>query len=350
MIRLNCRFFRKKLNNFPLPKTFEIIEDECQLEAVKPIYLPDDLEKVKQVPFGISVEQEMREFHKTTYKSGPFYRYTLENIFILKNRIYFEGNEYLLNPLEKALRIYNSDDVVEYNEAAFSSMRISTVFFGHWLHEELMLIDYLQGKQKIITSSPDTPQKKEISHFFELQYSFQPLAKIKVADMHEGWQHSLIYRNILSKYKRKICSLASQKTTSRLKLVYLKRGDSAEKRNLENEKEMLETMSVAYDVECFVAESTPIKVLYSEIYNADVILSIEGSQLAHGIIAGKPGAVLACIQPPFRFYNPFKNYCADAGLKYAIFVAEHGLSNSGFYVDLERFKEFFYMLEEELQS
>ena len=103
MIRLNCRFFRKKLNNFPLPKTFEIIEDECQLEAVKPIYLPDDLEKVKQVPFGISVEQEMREFHKTTYKSGPFYRYTLENIFILKNRIYFEDNEYLLNPLEKHL-------------------------------------------------------------------------------------------------------------------------------------------------------------------------------------------------------------------------------------------------------
>lgn len=350
MIRFNCRFFRKKINNFPLPTTYELIEDECTLETVKPIYLPGDLEKVKQVPFGIPLDQEIKEFHKSTYKSGPFFRYTLENIFILKNRIYFEDNEYLLNPLEKALRIYNSDNVVEYNEAAFSSMRISTVFFGHWLHEELMLIDYLQGKQKIITSSPETPQKREIGHLFELQYAFQPLAKIKVVDMHEGWQHSQIYRNILSKYKNKICSLAPQKTTSRLKLVYLKRGNTAEKRNLENEKEMLEAMEAVYDVECFVAESTSIEVLYTEIYNADVILSIEGSQLAHGIIAGKPGAVLACIQPPFRFYNPFKNYCADAGLKYAIFVAEQGLSSSGFYVDLERLKEFFYKLEEELQS
>lgn len=337
MIKFNFRAFRKKIDKFSIPHHCDLIEDKEVLESRVPIYLEKNLDKVKGVPFGIPLVDEFKEFNSSTYNSGPFYHYELNDLIIIKNRIYFEKYEYQLNPLEKTLRVYNSNNFEEYEKAAFSSMRISTVFFGHWLCEELILIDYLQGNENIVSSSPPTAQKKEIMTLFDLKYHATSFARIKSATMYEGWQHTKTYNDILRKYKEKISFLTLKQTSMRQKIVYLKRGKTASKRILENENKLLQMLSNNFDVKDFVAESTPITELYSAIYSADIILSIEGSQMAHAIIAGKPGSVLVCIQPPLRFYNPFKNYCSDAGLHYAVYVADQGLNKEGFIVDLDEF-------------
>lgn len=197
MLNFNLRLYRKKIDNFPNPVEFEVIEKQRVLETQVPIYLEGDLEKVKKSPFGIALEDEFANFNSTTYTSGPFYNYNLENLLILRNRIYFNDYEYLLNPLEKPIRTYDSSEVVEYSSAAFSSMRISTVFFGHWLHEELMLIDFLQDKKNIITSSPITPQKKQIIDLFNLKVEFSPYAKIRHADMYEALCVNLMLNQLI---------------------------------------------------------------------------------------------------------------------------------------------------------
>lgn len=345
MIKFNLRSFRKKIDTFPVPNEFEIIEKERLLEGAVPIHLKDDMDKVRKAPFGISLEQEFKEFHATNYKSGPFYHYQIDNLFLIKNRIYFDNYEYRLNPREKAVRIFDSKDIDLFENAAFSSMRISTVFFGHWLREELMLIDYLQGKNNIVSSSPSTHQKREITDLFNLKCHLTSYSYIKTADMYEGWQHSNIYFDILRKYKDKISSFSEIHKASRQRIVYLQRGNSATNRVLENENKMLELLSIDFDVLSFVAESTPIKELYAAIYSADIILSIEGSQMAHAIIAGKPGSTLLCIQPPYRFYNPFKKYCSDAGIRYAVFVADKGVTEESFNVNFERFKKLLELIE-----
>lgn len=345
MLNLNVRAFRKKIDTFPRQNDYELIENERILDAKVPIYLEGDLDKVKRVPFGITIEQELKDFNAKTYTSGPFYHHQLKNILILKNRFYFNEYEYQLNPLEKPIRIYNSKDIDEFENAAFSSMRISTVFFGHWLREELMLIDYLQGKNNIVSSSPSTHQKREITDLFNLKCHVTSYARIKTVDMYDGWQHSNIYFDILRKYKEKISSLSEIQKSLRQRIVYLKRGNSATNRVLENENKMLELLSADFEVLPFVAESTPINELYAAIYSADIILSIEGSQMAHAIIAGKPGSTLICIQPPYRFYNPFKNYCSDAGIQYAVFVADQGMTEESFNVDIERFKRLLEIIE-----
>lgn len=353
MLKINHRFFRKKINNFPEPREYQLIEKEMVLSTDIPIHLEGELSRVKQVPFGISLKQELNEFNSKTYIAGPFYQYQLENLLVLKNRIYFDKYEYNLNPLKETPRFYNSDEISEYSSASFSSMRISTVFFGHWLREELMLIDYLQGRDKnIISSSPLTTQKKEISELFNLQFTVAPFAKIQTAKMFHGWQHTKIYKELLKKKKEQISLLTPQyetAKTNRLKIIYLKRGLSSAKRSLTNEDAMLENLAKKYNIESYIAESTPVETLYSAINSADIILSIEGSQMAHGIIAGRAGAVMACIQPPMRFYNPFKNYCTDADMKYAIFVAESGGDGDSFYIDIERFRKFIHLVEQHIE-
>jgi hypothetical protein len=339
MFRLNFRPLRKKIESFPIPvNDYEVIEKERILEVKPVIYLEGDLEKVKKTAFSGQLDDEMKRFSATTYTSGPFIHYQIQDMLVLKNRVYFEKYEYLLNPLEKAVRLYDDNSLVEVDSAAFSSMRISTVFFGHWLREELPLIDYLQGKGSILSTSSLTPQKSEIVKLFNLDYQYAPFSKIKVADMFHGWQHSEIYLEISNKYKQKISLFRPVTDSRQLKIVYLGRGQSATKRVLSNEKHLLEYLDKGFRLECFVAESTPIKQLYTAIYDADIILSVEGSQMAHAIMAGRAGSTLLCIQPPYRFYNPFKDYCADIGLGYSILVAEEGETEDEFSVDVERLK------------
>lgn len=348
MLKLNFKPFTKKIDSFPKPKKdYEIIEEERVIESRLPIYLEGDLEKVKQAPFGITLQDEFEDFFSPTYSSGPFYHYQIDNMLLLKNRIYFDDYEYQLNPLEKAVRYYQSKDLDEIENISFTSMRISNVFFGHWLREELMLIDYLQGKSEILSSSYITPQKKDIVDFFNLKFIVSQYAKIKHADMYDGWQHSKIYIDILKKYKEKIASTMEASDSEMPHIVYLRRGGSATNRALKNENELINTLRKSYKVTDFVAESTPIQELYPKIYSADIILSIEGSQMAHAIIAGRFGATLLCIQPPERFYNPFKNYCADVGLKYAILVAEPGKDKASFFVDIKRLS---YLLKKVVDS
>lgn len=344
MLKINYRPFRRNIESFPLPiDSYEIIEKEKIFDSKPAIYLKEDLKKVKGVAFGIPIEDEINALNSSTYSSGPFIQYKLQNMLILKNRLYFENYKYALNPLEKAIRFYNTKSIKEFEFAAFSSMRISTCFFGHWLHEELQLIDHLQGKAKIVSSSDLIGQKSEIKKLFELDFEHVAFAKIKTVEMFHGWQHTQIQKDIFQKYKHKISLLSQVTHNKKIKVVYLARGESGSKTNrmLVNEKQLMEQLHQDYAFQYFVAESTPIKELYSALYNADIVLGIEGSQMAHAIIAGRPGATLLCIQPPCRFYNPFKNYCEDAKLHYAFIVADQVHNDNMFTVNIDKLKQLF---------
>ena len=344
MIKINFRPYLRNIESFPLPiSDYEIIEKEKIFDCKPAIYLKEDLKKVKGIAFGAPIEDEINVLNKSTYSSGPFIQYKLQNMLILKNRLYFENYKYALNPLEKTIRFYKTKSIKEFESAAFSSMRISTCFFGHWLHEELQLIDYLQGKEKIVSSSDLIGQKLEIKKLFELEFSYVPFAKIKTVEMFHGWQHTQIQKDIFHKYKQKISKLSHVTFPKQIKIVYLARGESGSKSNriFLNENQLIEQLHKHYDIKRFVAESTPILELYSAIYNADIILGIEGSQMAHAIIAGRPGATLLCIQPPYRFYNPFKTYCEDAKLAYAFIVADLGPNDNMFTVNINKIKNLF---------
>jgi capsular polysaccharide biosynthesis protein len=67
--------------------------------------------------------------------------------------------------------------------------------------------------------------------------------------------------------------------------------------------------------------------------DTDVVVGVEGSQLAHGIAAMRRGGTVITLQPPARFSSIWNGICEGAGLRYG-FVVGHA-QGSVFSIDID---------------
>lgn len=103
--------------------------------------------------------------------------------------------------------------------------------------------------------------------------------------------------------------------------VYLQRGSSGSPRVLDNEAE-IETLLSARGFAIIDPETLTADELCRHINGARLVVGIEGSQLAHGLLNLHPGGGLLCIQPAARFNAVFRSFCNSAGLDWGFVVAE----------------------------
>jgi hypothetical protein len=120
------------------------------------------------------------------------------------------------------------------------------------------------------------------------------------------------------------------------KWVFLHRGGTAAGRLLENQadiEELLERLGFLI--------VDPAKLSAEEIVKAcggaEIVISVEGSQLAHPLYTMAPGGVLCALQPPYRLNNVFKDYADCIGLRYGLLTGEP--AESGFRVSLDEIRE-----------
>jgi len=101
--------------------------------------------------------------------------------------------------------------------------------------------------------------------------------------------------------------------------VMLLRGNSGTKRSLVNENEIAEFLSSQGFVIVDPQKMSVDEILF-ETLGAEIVVGVEGSQLAHGLFPlGAAGTILT-LQPPDRFNNVFKDYTDCLGLNYSFVV------------------------------
>jgi capsular polysaccharide biosynthesis protein len=111
---------------------------------------------------------------------------------------------------------------------------------------------------------------------------------------------------------------AGWSTTNRR--VFIRRGGGSPRR-LINEADVMAALSLRGFTVVDPQALSPEEVARA-CFGADVVVGVEGSHLAHGLMQMRPGAALVTIQPPDRFNNPFKDFCDASGLTYGFVVAE----------------------------
>lgn len=75
-----------------------------------------------------------------------------------------------------------------------------------------------------------------------------------------------------------------------------------------------------------------METVRAAVANANMVVGVEGSHLAHGILGAAPGGSMLVLQPPFRFNNAFKERCDLLEITYAFIVGN--AVPGGFTVDL----------------
>jgi len=103
--------------------------------------------------------------------------------------------------------------------------------------------------------------------------------------------------------------------------AYIRRGRSGTRRILENETE-IESLLVARGFHIIDPEVMSTDEICRLLHNSPLVVGVEGSQLAHGILNLRAGGALLCIQPAARFNAVFRGFSNSADLDWGFVVAE----------------------------
>ena len=114
--------------------------------------------------------------------------------------------------------------------------------------------------------------------------------------------------------------------------VYLRRGSSGVKRVLTNDDEV-EARLARRGFRTIDPTALPVEEVVKACAGTSCAVSVEGSQLAHGLMNVAAGGALIALQPPGRFNNVYKDRADCAGLRYGFVVGTP--AGDGFRVDAD---------------
>lgn len=117
--------------------------------------------------------------------------------------------------------------------------------------------------------------------------------------------------------------------------VYLKRGATGERRLMANEA-VIEQLLTGLGFDIVEPSILSAEEIARRLLNAPIIVSVEGSHLAHTMYTLADTGTLVVIQPPDRFALPYKEFADRLGIGFA-FVVGHK-AQDGFTVDPDELK------------
>ncbi len=123
--------------------------------------------------------------------------------------------------------------------------------------------------------------------------------------------------------------------------VYLKRGTTGERRVIVNEAEV-EQVLVRMGFDIVEPAALEAEEIARRLLDAPIIVSVEGSHLAHIMYTLADKGSLLVIQPPDRFALPYKEFTDRLSMQFA-FIVGHP-AKDGFRVDTDELKRVLDML------
>ena len=199
--------------------------------------------------------------------------------------------------------------------------RQSHAYFGHWLTEELPLTAQLRTRGAIVTT-----------HFGRQPYSHEAgyarvygvetprelprrcaLSQLTVVE--GGGLNAAHVRGIAALRQ----SLVDAGWRPSNRHVFIRRGGGSPRR-LVNEDAVVDALAARGFAVVDPERAAPEEIARA-CFGAEVVVGVEGSHLAHGLMQLGRGSALVTIQPPDRFNNPFKDFCDVGGLTYGYVVA-----------------------------
>jgi capsular polysaccharide biosynthesis protein len=293
------------------------------------IFLDGQLERIEAVQERTTREAELARVLGSEVEHAATVVYELTDVTIAAGSAFASGAHHSLRPfsLGGALR-HPATETLE--RAALSCSAGGYRYFGHWLTDDCTLqMLAAEYAPPVVIEGPVYPHEPGYRQLWNLPCHAMNYTRVRTLFVFKDIGQHLHKRK---RYEKLRAMLADRVRSPLRRGVYLRRGSSGVRRFLANEPEVEERLSRRGFI---VLDPTASSVdeLVQACVGSPCIVSVEGSALAHGLMAAADEGSLVAIQPPFRFNNVFKDYTDCIGLKYAFVVGER-VSDS-FRVDLD---------------
>ena len=248
----------------------------------------------------------------------------------IRNAVLFDGSVYAKNHKIRLIDSgRHSSGIAQLGEAALVSTQVGCTHFAHWLLDDCLQYQLASDLQLEPLSVP--LNYRDLSGYAEL------LEQPKVSS-HRAWIAELTVFQDFSQnsLKRKRYEVLRTRLAnkfpppqSRNDLIYLKRGKTGAARIVENEDEIESALLKQGFTIIDIASASLHEVLRS-LLGARLVISMEGSHLAHCILTMQRGSAIITLQPPDRLVSLFRGYCECLGVRFGFTIGTKGETGSRF--------------------
>ena len=291
--------------------------------AVDPASLPAaifeeaDLQRITGIaPNGTTIENEIRIVRARRGRHGPTIAHELRDAVLSHGHVFSRKGWARLGA--SPVPVVARGPMEEFDSAALGSTDFGARYFGHWIVDDLpLLMAVRELAPPLSTLRSPTPTQQA------LQRLLVPDARTvtdafcrRLVVLDDIGQNAYKKRRYLD-IRSRVAALADPVVDT--PGVMLIRGTTGNKRILENEQEVAASMRArGWDI--LEPEKADLLEIARRCAGARIVLGVEGSQLANGMMCMPDGATLLTIQPPQRFCMVLKHYCDCVESAYAFIV------------------------------
>lgn len=296
-------------------------------------YFEDELAYITDFPKATWREVEMRRIKGGLTEHAATIAYQISNVELVKGILFKRAAKETL--VRQSRGFFAPDPPMINGTSALAATYYGSVFFGHWLSDDL--VRHLAGEA---LATPIMPNRKTYRHepeYCELMGISQhrvDSARFEKLIMLEDFGQNAFKRQRFLELRSRLCGAVQ---SSHNRYVYIRRGfrDAGASLVLTNAAEV-EDYLTTQGFHIVDPDQLSSSEIASAIAGARVVVSIEGSHMLHALYAMGDGATLCLIQPPYRFNNVMKEYMDCMGLRYGFTVATENAE--GFAAPLDRLK------------
>ncbi|MCJ1900422.1 MULTISPECIES: glycosyltransferase family 61 protein [Paracoccus] len=271
-------------------------------EVMPGIWLPDQVEHISRTEFGALPDILEQMQGNPAEQIPPTLGYRFRDVDFVDGVLHARGAERHLRQHKRSGLGYARPR--ENLTGALYESWIGNRWFGNWLLNDCLAYRLAEEAGAPVTSAP--LRRGHIARYEELL----GMAPRRIGDVH--FDELVLFDDLQSnshrrgRAQRNRALVLQGRALEPLPGVFIFRGASGDARILENEAEIAERLEVEYGFRTLYIDRHDADELAQAAGAARIVAGVEGSQLAHGVIAMAPGGTVLTLQPADRVTTSLK--------------------------------------------
>lgn len=303
-----------------LAAEIQVIGDARTDRRPAAISLPGQMGRVRAVQSETTEAYERARLSPGEFRHGPTRAFLLRDVLYLGGVLYAGRGR--LPQMAAPERWVDFGPVRHLARAALPSSWVGSRYFGHHVVDDSATA--VLAAQMAPAFRAPAPAVLGWSHAAtyraRMGVDVPVLHKARIAEawVFEDWSMTDHRRTRLETLRGRLRTGAGRRSGHG---VFLRRRGAGTPRALLNE-DAIERMLEGLGFEIVDLARDPADAIIERCCDAGVVVGVEGSGFAHGLMGCAPEAAFVVLQHPYRFNNVWKDYTDALGLRYAYLVGE----------------------------
>ncbi|UFS64761.1 glycosyltransferase family 61 protein [Paracoccus denitrificans] len=272
------------------------------VEIMPGIWLPDQIEHISRTEFGALPDILAQMQGNPAERTPPTMGYRFRDVDFVDGVLHARGAERHLRQRKRSGLTYSRPR--ESLSGALYESWIGNRWFGNWLLNDCLAYRLAEAAGMPVTSAP--VRGGHIARYEELL----GMAPRRIGEVH--FDELVLFDDLHNNSHRRAraqenrARILNDRPLEPLPGVFIFRGASGDARILENEAEIAERLEAEYGFRTLYIDRHDADQLAEAAGAARLVVGVEGSQLAHGVIAMAPGGTVLTLQPADRVTTSLK--------------------------------------------